>query len=332
MRTRIVIASAMVVLMFGCGDDGISTNKDNVCEEIAKVACFDVYSCCAEGEIEQFLDVNEPRSETDCRADVGRRCKRAMANEAHSFEQKRVTFDSRVMNNCLESLTAPDGTCATIEAKLPWAEACASNAWVGAVADGAECEHGYECASIDSFCSGSKKCVAKPGNGQPCGPGCKSGLFCNGATCEPLVGAGQSCTSSAQCTTGLFCDVSALQPSCVALRNSGETCTGNFTCASNNCLPGTCSGTTQPCFTGASCSSHCSNTGNFCTTNASCGSGTCSIGGAFCTAPIDCAGGGTCVFQNQCLPATCEGSVVCTDANITVDYCTGPISSLPVPH
>ncbi len=248
-----------------CGGSGISidTNADNVCSEIAEVACHNLYQCCAEGEIENFLGVQDPRTEVQCRDDVRRICDRQLAQRDASITAGRSAFDSDIMNGCLDALIAPDGLCADISDALPWTEACMNDAWVGQVADGGECFQPFECASSDSFCAATQRCTALPKLGEPCTGQCANGLFCSGV-CEQQLGAGAMCTSSIQCQDELFCDTAATVPTCTALGEGGDSCKSNQACKSFQCIPGTCMGTNQNCFTDANCSGQCSDGSGFC--------------------------------------------------------------------
>src|ERR1051325_3533991 len=123
----------------GCGGGGgggrpnISSSQDTVCDSIADVACFNMFQCCAEGEIERFLGVTDPRTEDECRDDVRAICERQKATIDFSIQKNRVRFDAKVMNDCLNALVAPDGVCATIAGMLPWATVCLESAWTGNV-------------------------------------------------------------------------------------------------------------------------------------------------------------------------------------------------------
>jgi len=329
-----------LVIAVGCGGgDGngrpsVGTTQANVCGEVAKVACYNMYSCCSEGEIETRLHVTDPRTQDECVTDMERLCDRSLARIDFSLKNNRVRFDAATMNSCLSAIEAPADTCATLSTMLPWADACMTSAWVGITADGAACNFANECG-VDSTCATSGLCTPKPTVGQPCGTGCASGLYCNVTTCAAQLGAGQTCSSTTQCTKGLFCDLAALTPTCTALHDTGQACTGSASCTSGRCNPGTCSGTGGSCFTNAGCFAHCSNNTFSCTLgqDATCGLGTCSTGGT-CSLAGACAGTtgtGTCTFPNHCVAGSCDGSVVCADNELTVDYCTGALSALPVP-
>lgn len=335
MRTHARIAITYL-LVAGCGGDGldINANQDNVCSEIAKVACHNMYQCCSEAEIEDFLGVSEPRTEEQCHFDVTVICERNLATLDWSIAEGRASFDAAVMNACLDALVAPEGICASVESALPWAEACMNAAWVGTVADGGECYYSYECAGADSYCNAGRTCASLPGDGQPCSPqGCASGLFCNAGTCDALLTAGSPCTSNFQCDAGLFCDFDAVTPVCAALRAPGDACTSNSMCASFQCLPGTCSGTNQTCYANDDCFGHCEDDNSFCFDASDCGNGTCSVNNVPCQSDFDCTGGvgDVCNFTTLCLPAECLGDPVCGEAFFTVDYCDDALVALPLP-
>ncbi len=329
-------ASLVLIGLVACGGGvDVNANSDNVCSEIAKVACHNLYRCCSEGEIEDFLNVSEPRTEPQCQEDVKRLCERGVARLDASISAQRVRFDSDTMNNCLEALVAPDDACATVETTLPWAEECMNSAWVGLVADGGQCFGNFECGSRDSFCAPNQTCTAKPTNGQACGvAGCATGNFCQAGTCRPQSGAGQPCTSELQCQDPLFCDFTAVTPTCTEVREAGQPCASDAGCKSGDCIPGTCAGSTQSCFTDANCSGRCSDDNSPCSSDLTCSTlGTCSITTTMTcslTNPM-CPVGETCVPSVRCNPGDCVGNPVCSQAQLVVDYCQDAAGDLPFP-
>jgi hypothetical protein len=335
MRHRFVIA---FLITLGCGGDGkpsVSANKDNVCDQIANVACYNLYQCCSEGQIESYLKVTDPRSEADCVTDVTRLCEQKIGVVDASITAGRVTFDEKIMNACLKALIVPDDACSSVGSVLPWAEACMDPAWVGTVAVGGMCSRGFECANPGSaYCAPNQTCTALPTEGMQCagpGVGCAQGFYCGGGTCHAQIASGGVCTSNLQCMKGDYCN-NAPQRVCAALQAPGQPCTSSQSCLSNQCLPGVCTGTTASCFTGADCGGRCSNNNGFCTQDRDCGSGTCSVGGTVCTTPGPCAGAGsTCVFPNTCNLTACTGNIVCADSQVNADYCTGAVTSVPTP-
>lgn len=331
MRARLMA----IAFLLGCGGGGvdINTNQDNVCGEAAEVACHNMYQCCSEGEIEQFLHVSDPRTEAECRDDISRECARSIASLDFAIDQKRVRFDAKIMNDCLNALVAPSDTCATIASALPWTAACMNSAWIGLVENGGTCLATAECASKDSFCGANQTCIARPTEGQPCGvSGCATGLFCSVGTCRAQLGEGGACASSIQCSDGLFCDLGAIPSVCAARHAPGEACTSSAACTSNQCNPGTCAGTGQTCFTGSNCTGQCADDSSPCFTDSTCAPGTCSGTTTTCFTPTGCAAGSTCVFPVRCNPGACVGDVVCADRHLVVDYCQAAINDLPVPN
>src|SRR5262245_9697250 len=167
-----------VMVIGGCGGGSgnsppdINADQDNLCDVVAGVACYNMYLCCSEGEIEDFLGVDEPRTVDQCRDDFTRICERNLAELDWSISEGRAAFDADVMNGCLELLVAPDGVCASVETALPWAEACMGSAWTGLVADGDTCYYNFECQSVDSYCAGNRTCTALPGENDPCNGQC----------------------------------------------------------------------------------------------------------------------------------------------------------------
>jgi hypothetical protein len=337
---RTAIACGVFIVLAGCGSNGldIDTTQDNVCDEIAEVACFDMYQCCSEGEIERILGVSDPRSEADCQSDLRTRCKRETADLDFSIKNKHAKFDSKIMNDCLKKFVAPENTCVTVDAMKPWAMACMTSAWTGTVSPGGACDFGYECAT-DSFCASNRACTALPTENMSCAlQGCARGLFCDtaaatGPVCRALLGAGVACTSTLQCQKDLFCDTAAPvgMRNCTPLHANGETCSGSSTCSSTLCLTGTCEVTGFSCFADSSCGGHCSNDATIsCAVDSTCGNGTCSIGGAACSPALPCTGAGNmCVFPNKCNFNKCMGNV-CADQHLTIDYCTSALGDLPV--
>jgi hypothetical protein len=331
MRARLIA----IAFVFGCGGGvDIDTNQDNVCSEVAEVACHNMYQCCSEGEIEDFLGVGEPRTEAQCRDDIRSECVRQIASLDFAVDEKRVRFDAAIMNDCLDALVAPGDTCATIATALPWDAACMNSAWIGLVADGSRCLSSLECASEDSFCGANQTCIARPGDGQPCGVGCASGLFCSAGTCRARLPAGGACTSSNQCLEGLFCDTDAAPSVCAERRAIGEACTGDAVCASSECIPGLCARNGATCFADGDCfGGACADDNSLCFADSECAPGRCSVSGAACSAAVACAGvGETCVFPVRCNPPDCVGDAVCGERYLLVDYCEDALNELPIPN
>jgi hypothetical protein len=327
-------------LLVGCGDENINVaaTQDNFCAEIAEVACHNMYQCCSEGEIENLLNVSEPRTEIQCREDLTLFCERGSGNAlADSIKNNRVTFDATRMNDCLDTLVAPEGTCGAVVAELPWKTACMESAFAGTVATGGTCYFQHDCqgAPANAYCAPNQKCTQKPTAGFPCSTAtpCADAFYCLNGICQTKLAAGAPCTSTSQCQTDLFCDFDALpMPVCTAKAPGGSPCNSAQGCSSGTCIPGTCMGTSQNCYRDTDCLSRCADDGTYCTTSATCALGTCSVGGNSCSSATNCTAGSgdTCVFPVLCLPGDCVGDPICTAAIYQVDYCDDTFAPLPL--
>lgn len=332
---RTAIALGAFVALVGCDNKSpdVSTTQDNICDQVANVACFDFFQCCSEGEIEDILNLNDPTTQTQCEADVRTLCERDRAAIDLSIKNKRVAFDAKSMNACLEAFVAPSGTCSMIADKLPWIDACMDAGFSGTVAAAGACDFGYECVK-DTFCSGSRICTARAAAGMPCitTSNCASGLYCPVTampTCQAKLTAGAVCKTDGDCMDGLFCDSQDTQ-TCVAKPMLGQACSPNE-CGANTCLSGTCADSGATCTSKFGCLGHCSNApATTCSTDVTCNSltlGTCSGTTTLCTSPSQCAVGSSCVFPNKCMHPECTGAV-CAEPHVDVDYCEGVNSSL----
>ncbi|MGE5180834.1 MAG: hypothetical protein ACM31C_02170 [Acidobacteriota bacterium] len=343
---RAALGFALISLV-ACGSDStrpsINATKDNVCDQIAQVACYDMYQCCSEGEIERDLNVTDPRTQDQCRDDVRRLCVRRLADAEASLAAGRVTFDATTMDTCLKSIVAPDSECATVTDKLPWTDACMMSAWVGTVPVGGQCFFAFDCAGDGTaYCAPNQTCTALPTPGQPCSfnQPCALGAYCDFTNdqCKALAGQGGTCTSNAQCDMDLFCDLSGGTGTgtCQPLHAGGEPCTSSQACESGVCNPGRCMKNSASCYTSANCGKYCASgpeMGFSCTSDQSC-YGHCSVTTTqLCTSSATCPQTPTvetCVFDNPCVSDTCVGDVVCSSTQVTVDYCTGAVGALPL--
>lgn len=327
---RVAFLSVIGLLVAACGEDGVtvSTNEDNFCDEVAEVACHNLYQCCTEGEIESYLSVDDPRTELQCRDDAKRRCERNFVAVSDSLKQKRMTLDTTKLDACLQAYVAPDGVCSQVAMELPWLESCKENPFVGQVAIGGTCFFSLDCAGApdSTFCGTDQKCKAKPTAGFPCtGNNCAKGFYCGANnTCAPRVALGAPCTQANQCEDKLFCDTSATMPVCAEPKAGGEACTSDLGCKSTDCVPGMCAAgnVSQICYKDADCGKRCGGTGISCQTPAYCGNGTCTNFGTSCNDSVTCPSGSQCVYTIDCVPVDCVGDPVCTLEYVAVDYCT----------
>ena len=88
----------------------------------------------------------------------------------------------------------------------------------------------------------------------------------------------------------------------------------------------------ETCVGNNECEGHCSNdVAEFCTVgdDFECGEGHCSVTTTtLCNSSAQCISPETCVFPAMCLAGVCDGSV-CSENEVTVDYCTGALQALP---
>jgi hypothetical protein len=332
---RTAIAWSALVVLIGCGNNSpdVSTTQDNICDQIAKVACFDFFQCCSEAELETNLGVSDPPTQVQCEDDTRTKCERNLAMIDFSLKNKHVKFDAKSMNACLDAFVAPDGTCATVVDKAPWIDACMDAGFAGTVEAGGACDFPYECVK-DAVCSGSRICTPRASAGMPCTntiinntrtSNCASGLYCPVtamATCQPKLTQGGVCKTDTDCIDGLFCDSQDTQ-TCTARPAIGQACSPG-TCGDNTCLQGMCADTGTSCSGKFACAGHCSNAPTTtCTSDFSCNTlGTCSGTATLCASGIDCPVGSACVFPNKCVHPECTGAV-CAEPHVTVDYCKG---------
>jgi hypothetical protein len=139
----------------------------------------DTYTCCTESEIENFLNVPEPRPEYQCIDDVERLCARQIDELQYAIDQEHVTFEWSAMEGCLRSLLAPSDGCSYIGDEAPWEVACKDvldRTWVGQVPHDGECWIHEECADPQGYL----RCARKPGPGLAPLPCWRSGQYPNG--------------------------------------------------------------------------------------------------------------------------------------------------------
>jgi hypothetical protein len=307
----------------------VSVDAETVCAEVAEVVCWNLRTCCTEGEIEDYLGIDDPPTPDQCRADVAILCEREIATREWSAENGRSQLDPGVLETCLNALLAPDGACVTIATVAPWAAACAASAWTGLVQAGGACVQDFECAGDRSTFAPDQTCAPAATAGESCvGALCVPGHYCDGDICRPLVGPGDSCLSDVQCDAGLYCDTRVDE--CATRAQIGQPCTWYSGCVEGaTCTIGRCDDGFD-CFADEDCSGACDDDGSACVDATDCGTGTCSVSGATCFDDSDCSmiGVEVCEFPAQCLPTTCKGSRRCIELHDSYDYCDAA-SALP---
>ena len=187
-----------------------------------------------------------------------------------AVDMNKVIFDGDQAAACLDAFGAQ--TCDSTDESGRSLPASCQNAVRGTVGSGGACAMNAECKS--------QTCDV-PG----CGSACCQGT-CTGDAPPAPGGAGTSCTSSSNCTSGNYCDFTAMQ--CAALKPAGATCQSTSECAYGLGCAGT---TTRTCKTlpalGEACPDLvCRDAGQYCSS-----AGTCmkvGLAGAACASVAEC--------------------------------------------
>ena len=188
----------LIGLLVGC-QDGFSVDADqgNFCDEVAEVACHNMYQCCTEDQIESDLGVTEPRTEVQCREDKKRECIVANADVRDSLKAGRAHVRCGKFQRILRALAAPDDTCATYVTERPWMEACKTAAFLGTVATGATCFFSHDCQGGPTASAARTRSVSGTDRRVPVPAGFCAGLYCGtGGTCVQKLAEGAPCTSN----------------------------------------------------------------------------------------------------------------------------------------
>ena len=179
-----------------------------------------------------------------------------------------------------------------------------------------------------SACGGGDSSVAPPacrlaGEGCSSSAACCSGLCGPASTCvEPCGEMFDACTSSGQCCADLGCTGGTVSSRiCWTCAGLDASCTGDNDCCSGldcrgtKCLAGTCSTQAQPCSGNAECCAHLRCEGGACT---------CGGIGQTCGSTLDCCGGYACGPDFVCHPQDVgDGGRCLADADCRLGNCAG---------
>lgn len=226
---KLLLAVTCVVAV-ACSDSKpkVEVTKDNLCDQIAKVACYDMYRCCDDSQIESTLMTTSVPAQASCEDTLRGGCEQdpELVRVQASVAAGHMAFDAAALNTCLTALLEPADRCASSDATPPWAAACMTVAWTGVVPINGMCDYSDECADPSTYCATSRTCVPRPHNGQPCNPGgCTPGTYCDpGNVCRTDVAHGGACTADVQCGDGFSC---AVDGSCrpAPVDTAGDYCT-----------------------------------------------------------------------------------------------------------
>ncbi|HOX45539.1 MAG TPA: hypothetical protein PK668_18215 [Myxococcota bacterium] len=327
----VVTCSCLAWSAGGCGGSEdplplpeVEVTLANLCDEMAEVSCYNMFTCCTGEQIEDVLGIAISLEPADCRRDMALLCQERFAPILWAAQKGSVGVDTLAIGGCLQ-LMLVRGACFEHVSTIPWEEACEADQVVGTVQPGGACVYGWECAN-GGFCAPDARCVALPGPGQECDDVCAAGLFCNRRTyrCENQLGSGQACNDSSFCQAGLFCKFDGEGAgACTSPRAVGQPCEGDQDCATSYCQPGVCAGSTLECFENSDCPGQCVGSDSSCFSDYDCGS-RCSISHDPCYSDYDCTEGGSCV-PDTCDQQGCSGQPVCAERWLILDYCEGTL-------
>lgn len=319
-----LIAVAAAALSTGCKEEDdsldIKVTKDNLCSEIAKVTCRNMFTCCTGLEIESMLGVEQSTTETACRTDQRLECEALTAELQDSLDKNRASLTIASVESCLNELIVEDQCFPQV---TTFATSCTAEAVKGNQAAGAECLNGFDCVE-DAYCGTDRKCKALAGAGEDCGTTaeCVPGLYCGmdesdtaatGTVCLSPNAVGDACDGDYECAEDAYCEVDPVSGdgTCAALTALGTACDSDDMCLSGFCLPGSCENG-NACFDDGDCGlGSCRDSGMSCIGNGDC-YGMCETSGSTCYDGFPCAGtcsisASGCYDDTEC-PGVCSNS------------------------
>jgi hypothetical protein len=328
---KIIGALTLVTLcLAGCSgkekEPVVEMSVDTYCEQVAAVACWNMWNCCTGQQIEDVLGITISVEPAECRRDVQLICEDNMATVLWAAYKGSVRLEEANADACFQSLLLA-GDCFQHVSEIPWSRWCEDEHWFGTLQPGADCLYSFECVE-SSYCAADRKCKALPKENQEC-PSyeCATGLFCNPSTgrCEGLKSSGQRCYSDGWCAAGLFCEFNEEGlGTCMGLKSLGVSCKGHYQCESTFCVPGLCQDGSE-CFENSECAGACSGGGDTCYSTDDC-PGTCQTSHYACYSDWDCNTGESCLKET--CQQRCSGESVCAAAWTVIDYCTDTLEGL----
>ena len=161
-------------------------------------------------------------TETECRADLRAQTEALEAMIVESVGAGRLRYDRGLAHDCFVAERARGCT----DASTP---AACDAMLAGLVPEGAACAHDHECAaSCRPDANGDLVCQALGSAGEPClaDDHCAAHHYCEFfSTCTPTLPLGDPCDITSVCDDGLYCDLTATSPTCIA---APPACTGSL--------------------------------------------------------------------------------------------------------
>ena len=316
MRLSILVAAALgafalaAPLLVGCGSSDAGSPAGGGATVASGCASF-ASALCGRGDACAPFSIRLGYGDAaTCAARVGARC-------VDTFRLTGVTLTPAALESCAASFASL--SCADTLAGVQPA-ACGAT---GNRADGAACSAGSQCkggACRTTTEGGCGTCVTPLAASATCDATkdlCAQGLFCSAATrCEAPAHSGEPCSATAPCAGGLFCDGAA----CAPLLGAGADCSAGQTCDAGAGL--ICNGVTKKCAatalaaTGAACGLDTTNGDvTLCQAGAQC-----DFAAGHCVAQLK--EGAACTLDPKTGTSTCTAGLQCVSGACTTHYLT----------
>jgi hypothetical protein len=191
-----------MVTLLGCGS-GATMTLDEYTRGAVTAQCQLELACCTGSDL-ALLHGQPIASAAQCEQVADGAAQPIEAALQASIDGGRLSFDGEAAARCIAAAQA-ETACAGVTTNhllddgfRTSAIAVCDSVFLPKVGLGQSCVQGFECSTGD--CNGG--CTVPPGQGSACATACAAGLFC-ATTCEPLEPAGQACTGSASCESGV---------------------------------------------------------------------------------------------------------------------------------
>jgi hypothetical protein len=218
-RPRRARRRALVMALFvaACENARPTVRLDEVGRAYGEAYCGRVFACCTAEEIRQRYATVIPTitDEASCVSYLASGFQNEFGGDVRRAEfLGQARYHADAMAACLSGL---EGLTCTEFAKVLLLPDCRPQPVEGLVADGAACDHDFQCRS--GYCAGR--------------------LAGGPAACAPALGEGAVCPDGV-CGEGLRCDGSSQPARCLVLAEDGQPCSSNLGCASGSCNQGVC--------------------------------------------------------------------------------------------
>ncbi|MCP4197127.1 MAG: hypothetical protein GY762_08240 [Proteobacteria bacterium] len=273
---RGLIESLVVIacVLFGVGSLGSSCDSSSwkvsdadfseskLCSETAKMLCNDIYTCCAQNQIEQVFDYQISSEHSDCKRDVERACALGLHEFVEAFSLGTAVLNVDETNACWDELFRPRSPCVKYNHDPHnYISPCSGLAYGlfsvdGTVEAEGDCFDPIECVE-GTFCDMDHYlCIPYSALGQSCNNiDCVDGLRCGydveDYICMEYVAIGEECTDSDECAPDAYCDMYSDPPLpvpvCTSVKADDSPCTPDTDECENSCLRGMCNDNRTHC-------------------------------------------------------------------------------------